>query len=151
MDGVRGAKGSEIIMKFQERSFLVKEGCLRRRGDQKRFYPFVFEVPEGIGEIQVKFSYSPRILKNEEKNYQMIRGAVEEYVKDYPQKEMVSTLNSFIKKAYPLIKKAYPLRNLLNLSLYDVKGSFVGRWDQNSERPVRVSSTYSSPGFISAR
>ena len=152
MDGVRGAKGSKIIMKFQERSFLVKEGCLRR-GDQKRFYPFVFEVPERIGEIQVKFSYSPRILKNKEKNYQMIREAVEEYVKDYPQKERVSTLNSFIKKAYPLIKKAkaYPLRNLLNLSLYDTKGSFVGRWDQNSERPVRVSSTYSSPGFISCK
>jgi len=139
-------------MKFQERNFLIKEGCLRR-GDQKRFYPFVFEVPEGIGEIRVKFSYSPRILKNKEKNYQMIKGAIEEYVKDYPQKEIVSTLNSFIEKAYPLIKKAkaYPLRNLLNLSLYDAKGSFVGRWDQNSERPVRVSSTYSSPGFVSCK
>ena len=39
----------------------------------------------------------------------------------------------------------------MNLSLYDAKGSFVGRWDQNSERPVRVSSTYSSPGFISCK
>jgi len=150
MGGVRGAKGLEIIMKFQERSFLVKEGCLRR-GDQKRFYPFVFEVPEGIGEIRVKFSYSPRILKNKEKNYQMIGGAIEEYVKDYPQKEKVSTFLTLIKNAYPLIKNAYPLRNLLNLSLYDAKGSFVGRWDQNSERPVRVSSTYSSPGFTSCK
>ncbi|GAH45126.1 unnamed protein product, partial [marine sediment metagenome] len=143
MGGVRGAKGLEIIMKFQERSFLVKEGYLRR-GDRKRFYPFVFEVPEGIGEIRVKFSYSPRILKNKEKNYQMIGGAIEEYVKDYPQKEKVSTFLT-------LIKDAYPLRNLLNLSLYDAKGSFVGRWDQNSERPVRVSSTYSSPGFTSCK
>lgn len=32
-------------MKFQEGSFLVKEGCLRRR-NRKRFYPFVFEVPD---------------------------------------------------------------------------------------------------------
>jgi hypothetical protein len=150
MGGIRGAKGLEIIMKFQERSFLVKEGYLRR-GDQKRFYPFVFEVPEGIGEIRVKFSYSPRILKNKEKNYQMIGGAIEEYVKDYPQKEKISTFLTLIKDAYPLIKNAYPLRNLLNLSLYDAKGSFVGRWDQNSERPVRISSTYSSPGFTSCK
>lgn len=150
MGGVRGAKGLEIIMKFQERNFLVKEGYLRRE-DGKRFYPFVFEVPEGIGEIRIKFSYFPRILKNKEKNYQMIGGAIEEYVKDYPQKEKVSTFLTLIKNAYPLIKNAYPLRNLLNLSLYDSKGSFVGRWDQNSERPVRVSSTYSSPGFISCK
>ena len=39
----------------------------------------------------------------------------------------------------------------MNLSLYDAKGSFVGRWDQNSERPVRVSRNYSSPGFISCK
>jgi len=69
---------------------------------------------------------------------------VEEYVKDYPQEQKDSTLKSFL-------KKAYSLRNLLNLSLYDAKGCLVGRWDQNSERSVRVSSTYSSPGFTSCK
>jgi len=131
-------------MKFQEGSFLIKEGCLKR-GEQKRFYPYVFKVPEAVGEIQVNFSYSLRILKDKEKNYQMVREAVEEYVKGVAtQEQRVSILNFFL-------RKSYPLGNLLNLSLYNAKGCFIGRWDQNSEKPVRISSTYSSPGFIARR
>lgn len=128
-------------MERQEKNYFIKEDCLRRK-NEKRLYPFVFKVPEGIREIQINFGYSPTILKDRQKNYQRIKEAVEEYAKEVEtQPQRSSIFDSFL-------KKAYPLRNLLNLSLYEAKGRFVGRWDQSSERPVKVSSTYSSPGFI---
>lgn len=127
-------------MELQKKNYFIKEGCLKRE-DEKKFYPFVFKVPEGIREIQINFGYSPRTLKDRKKNYQRIREAVEEYTKEVKtQKQRALIFNYFL-------KEAYPLRNLLNLSLYRAKGHFVGRWDQSSERPVRISSAYSSPGF----
>lgn len=127
-------------MELTQKNYFVEEGCLRKEGE-KKFYPFVFNVPPGTREIQIGFGYSPRVLKDRKKNYQRIEEAVQKYTKEVKtQKQRTLIFDHFF-------KKAYPLRNLLNLSLYEAKGRFVGRWDQNSEKPVRISSTYSSPGF----
>ncbi|MFQ6065960.1 MAG: CehA/McbA family metallohydrolase [bacterium] len=127
-------------MKLETRSYFIKEGRLKKE-NEKTTYSFVFEVGEGIGEIQLDFDYFPRVLKDRSRNYQKIKEAVEEYAKEATvPRQRTSILNYFL-------KEAYPLRNLLNLCLYGPKRRFLGRWDWNSERPVRISSAYSSPGF----
>ena len=127
-------------MNFQTRNYFIKEGRLKRE-NEKTTYPFVFEVGEDIGEIQIDFGYSPKILKDRSRNYQKIKAAVEEYTKEVViPRQRTLVFNYFL-------REAYPLRNLLNLSLHNPEGRFVGRWDWNSERPVRISSAYSSPGF----
>ena len=127
-------------MKLQKKNYFIKEGCLRR-GDEKKFFPFIFKVPPGTREIQISFGYSPKVLKDRKKNYQRIEEAVQEYTREVKtQKQRTLIFNYFL-------KETYPLRNLLNLSLYEAKGRFVGRWDQNSQRPVRIGSVYSSSGF----
>ncbi len=131
-------------MEPRGKSYFIKEGHLGKE-DEKKFSPLTFEVPEGIGEIQMSFSYSPRTLKDTKENYQRIKEAVHEYAKEVgTRKETALILDYFL-------KRASPLRNLINLSLYEAKGRFVGRWDQNSERPVRISTTYGSPGFTPCR
>jgi hypothetical protein len=127
-------------MKLETSSYFIKEGRLKRE-NQKTTYPFAFKVGEGIGEIRLDFGYSPRILKDRSRNYQKIKEAVEEYTKEVTVPRQKTSIFNFF------LKRAYPLRNLLNLSLYDPEGRFLGRWDWNSERPVRISSAYSSPGF----
>ena len=127
-------------MNLQTRNHFIKEGRLKKE-NEKTTYPFVFEVPQGIGEIQLDFGYSPTTSKDRARNRQKIKEAVEEYTKEVTTPRQRTSIFNFF------LKGAYPLRNLLNLSLYDPEGRFVGRWDWSSERPVRISSAYSSPGF----
>ena len=120
---------------------IIREQYLKKR-DRKRSFPFRFKVPEGIGEIQIKFKYYPRTLKSYLKNYRLIRKALEEYRGEHEMKGpgIIS-----------LFKQTYPLRNLLTLSMYDAKGDFVGsahRHYRGSCECITISRNYSSPGFV---
>ena len=62
--------------------YYKREGTFTE-GDVKKFYRYQFKVPEGTQEIQFIFNYSPRALRDPEKNRQLIKGAVREYIKEY--------------------------------------------------------------------
>jgi len=119
---------------------IVREQNLRTE-DSKKFFPFTFEVPEGIRETQIRFTYCPKILRDRLKNYYLIKRALEEYRENYETtKADVSSI----------FRETYPLKNLLTLVVYNAKGIFVGaahRYCGNSNESIRISSTYSSPGF----
>lgn len=114
--------------------------------DVKKFYRYQFKVPEGTQEIQFIFDYSPRALEDPEKNRQLIKGALREWMEGYSEDDKVEVKKLFRQKIEMLFDEVYPIRNLLDVLLYDTEGNCVGNL-ASVGKVTWVNKRGASPGF----
>lgn len=106
--------------------------------DVKKLYYYKFEVSDETQEIQFIFDYSPRFLKDPEKNRELIKDALQEYVEEYSEDDKVKVEGSFRWKMERIFDTVYPIRNLLDISIYDSEGNYLGKLGQTSVRLGKV-------------
>ena len=127
--------------------YYKREGTFTE-SDVKKFYRYQFEVPEGTQEIQFIFNYSPRALQDPEKNRQLIKNAVQEYIEEYSKDDKVKIKELFKQKMQMFFDEVYPIRNLLDVLFYDTEGSYVGSLARlGFGRLAWVNKSGASPGF----
>ncbi len=118
---------SKIILKETEASL--------RPDDEKsnRYIPFI--VPEGIKKLFITYSYSPKILEDKEKSFQLIK---ENIMRDAGEDfELYTDYDEFM-----------PLKNLVTLSLNSPDGFRGAAHRQDDRQYHEVGESFASPGFI---
>src|SRR5690554_1233744 len=95
----------------------------------KTLYPVTFTVPKGTNLVGIRFAYSPREVDNDQLARQLIEEKLQRYAQECSQEEIIpqAVLDFWSRRLN--VSMFLPLRNLLNFSLYDPNGDFVGRWD----------------------
>lgn len=107
-----------------------------------RYIPFT--VPEGVKKLFITYSYSPKILENKEKSYELIR---ENILRDAPEDIDL----------YPDYEKFMPLKNLVTLSLScdspdGSKSIFRGAAHRQADRQYHeIGEDFASPGFVKGK
>ncbi len=102
-----------------------------RPKDQKTLLPLTLAIPEGVKELKLHLSYDPEFYDGSK-----ARLLLEEGLNHYKNSFETLPIPDSIKQAWmeklPHIASHFlPLRNQLNLSVYDARGSCKGRWDSN--------------------
>lgn len=74
--------------------------------DEKTNISFPFEVPEGVNALKVTFSYSPKVLYDDERSKMLIENNIKKDAGDFADE-------------YPSWKEYLPLKNLITVSVDD--------------------------------
>lgn len=98
-------------------------------GHTKQLLPVSFTVPEGTSLVGIRFSYSPMEVNDLELARELIEDKLQRYAKECEQAELIPPAVAEYWSSRLDAGAFLPLRNLLNFSLYDPEGNFVGRWD----------------------
>ena len=101
-----------------------------------RYIPFT--VPEGLKKLYITYSYSPKILEDKEKSYELVR---ENILRDAPEDiDRYTDYNEFM-----------PLKNLVTVSL-DSPGEFRGAAHRHDENQYHeIGESFASPGFLKGK
>ncbi len=118
---------------------ILKETETYLRPDDERSNRYIpFTVPEGIKKLFITYSYSPKILENKEKSYELIR---ENILRDAPE-DM---------DRYTDYEEFMPLKNLVTLSLDSPEG-FRGAAHRHDETQFHeIGESFASPGFLKSK
>lgn len=101
-----------------------------------RYIPFT--VPEGTKKLFITYSYSPKILGDKQKSYELIR---ENILRDAPEDT----------DRYPDYEEFMPLKNLVTLSL-DSPAEFRGAAHRHDEKQYHeIGENFASPGFLKGK
>ena len=121
---------SKIILKDTE-TYLRPE-------DEKsnRYMPFT--VPEGTKKLYITYSYSPKILEDKEKSYELIK---ENILRDAPE-----DINR-----YPDYEEFLPLKNLVTVSLDSPEGFRGAAHRHDDVQFHEISEDFASPGFLKGK
>lgn len=115
-------------------SILLNEKLTLTEKDEKTNVPLHFEVKEDITELEIRFSYSPKLLTDEAKGKEKIEANIlkdaRENFSDYPSWE------SFM-----------PLKNLITLSLDSPDGYVGAAHRQSPDQLHRISADFADVGF----
>lgn len=81
------------------------------------------EIPPGVRQMRIDLAYAPRAVDDRAAALDLVR----------------TVLGRLPSQAWPeeVLARFWPLRNLLNLTVFDPRGRFRGRWDRN--RPAQRS------------
>lgn len=91
-----------------------------------------FDVPDGIGRLVVRFSYSPKILEDREKAIRLVKECYEKYGE----------------KIVGRPADNLPIKNLVTISVDD-NGTYRGAAHRHvDEQEHIISKDFASPGFI---
>ena len=125
------------------------------RTDSHTFKRFEFFVPPGASEVMLRLTYAPR---REELQVpltpQEFRGRWSREIARYRGKvemagdhELAAFFERFVDEAS---RRVQPLQNLLNVAVFDSRGSFRGRWDspQHFGQWVTVGEAHAARGFV---
>ena len=102
-----------------------------------RFIPF--DVPEGVNKLLITYSYSPKILGDKEKSYELIkenliRDAGDEWTEHADFEEFM------------------PLKNLVTLALCSSDGSYRGAAHRQADNQYHeISEDFASVGFLKSK
>lgn len=118
---------AEIILK-------QTQAVLRPEDSKSNLY-FPFTVPEGTKKLLITYSYSPKLLEDKEKSYELVR---ENILRDAPEDtDRYTDYDEFL-----------PLKNLVTLSL-DSPTAFRGAAHRHDERQHHeIGRDFASPGFL---
>lgn len=115
-------------------TLLLNEKITLNSSYEKINVPLTFLVNESFEKLQITYSYSPKILLNEEKSKELI----EENIRKDAGENFAD---------YPSWQEFMPLKNLITLSLDSPKG-YVGAAHRHSENQHHIiSREFSSVGF----
>lgn len=95
----------------------------------KELLPVTFSVPPGTSLIGIRFRYSPMEVDDLELARNLIEDKLQSYARECAKTDLIppAVAEYWQERLDP--ERFLPLRNLLNFSLYDPEGSFIGRWD----------------------
>lgn len=115
---------------------ILKETEAYLRPDDSKSNSYIpFTVPEGIKKLFITYSYSPKILENKEKSYELIK---ENIMRDAPE-DM---------DRYTDYEEFMPLKNLVTVSL-DSPTEFRGAAHRHDENQFHeIGEHFASPGFL---
>ncbi len=118
---------------------ILKETEICLRPDDERSNRYIpFSVPEGIKRLFITYSYSPKILEDKEKSYELI---CENILRDAPEDV----------NRYPDYEEFMPLKNLVTLSL-DSPEEFRGAAHRHDETQFHeIGENFASPGFLKSK
>lgn len=106
--------------------------------DTKTSIAIPFTVQENAKKLFITYSYSPKILEDEEKSKRLIKANI---LKDAPEDV----------DAYTDYGKFMPLKNLITLSLDSPEGYVGAAHRQDSEQHHEIGEDFASPGFIKCK
>lgn len=113
---------------------LLDEKIVLKKENEKTNVPLTFEVEEDFSELQITYSYSPKILEDKEKSKELIE-------------ENIRTDAGENFSDYPSWEKFMPLKNLITLSLDSPKGYMGAAHRQADNQHHIISEDFSSVGF----
>ncbi len=115
---------------------VLKETVTHLRPDDSKSNSYIpFTVPEGIKKLFITYSYSPKILEDKEKSYELIR---ENILRDAPDDL----------DRYTDYEEFMPLKNLVTVSL-DSPVEFRGAAHRHDENQYHeISKDFASLGFL---
>ncbi len=109
-----------------------------RPDDEKstRYIPFL--VPDGVTKLIINYSYSPKILEDKEKSFELIK---ENLIRDAGEEWT----------EYTDYEEFMPLKNLVTLSLYSPEGFRGAAHRQADEQYHEISEDFASVGFLKGK
>ena len=116
------------------------------------FVPVEFDVPPGVEALELRFRYDPFGSTDRQVNEEAILAAAETYLSSSGFEGQTSPGELARLQGLEGWKKL--IYNLFNVTLYDPRGRFVGRWDtrrKDDPPPVFISEGFSSGGFQRVR
>lgn len=118
---------------------ILKETEAKLRPDDSKSNRYIpFTVPEGTEKLFITYSYSPKILEDKEKSYELIR---ENILRDAPEDT----------DRYTDYEEFMPLKNLVTLSL-DSPTEFRGAAHRHDEsQHHEIGEHFASPGFLKGK
>jgi len=117
---------------------LVERELTIRDSDTKTSIAIPFTVPENIKKLFITYSYSPKILEDEEKAKRLIK---ENILRDAPEDA----------DAYTDYGRFMPLKNLITLSLNSPEAYVGAAHRQDSEQCHEIGENFASSGFVKCR
>ncbi len=102
--------------------------------NEKTNISFPFEVPEGVNALKVTFSYSPKVLYDDERAKMLIENNIKKDAGEYADE-------------YPSWEEFLPLKNLITLSVDDTSGYRGCAHRQAEYMEHIISEDFASPGF----
>ena len=119
---------------------VLKEAQTQLHPDDEKSTRFIpFDVPEGVNKLCITYSYSPKILEDKAKSYELIkenliRDAGEEWTEHSDFEEFM------------------PLKNLVTLALCSADGSYRGAAHRQADSQYHeISETSASSGFLKSK
>ena len=93
----------------------------------KELLPVTFSVPPGTSLIGIRFRYSSMEVDDLELARNLIEDKLQSYARECAKTDLIppAVAEYWQERLDP--ERFLPLRNLLNFSLYDPEGSFIGR------------------------
>ena len=113
---------------------LLDKKIVLTKENEKTNVPLTFEVEEDFSELQITYSYSPKILEDREKSKELIE-------------ENIRTDAGENFSDYPSWEEFMPLKNLITLSLDSPKGYMGAAHRQADNQHHIISEEFSSVGF----
>ena len=108
-------------------------------GDAKSFRTVPFNVPENVKKLYITYSYSPKILEDKEKSYELIKeNLVRDAGEDWTE--------------YTDYEEFMPLKNLVTLALSSSDGSYRGAAHRQADNQYHeIGESFASPGFVKSK
>lgn len=116
---------------------LLKETQIHLQPDDEKSVRIIpFNVPEGATKLCVTYSYSPKILEDKEKSYELIK---ENLIRDAGAEWT----------EYTDYEEFMPLKNLVTLALRSPDGSYCGAAHRQADSQYHeIGENFASPGFV---
>lgn len=115
---------------------LLKETETQLRPEDEKSTRYIpFTVPDGVKKLCITYSYSPKILEDKEKSFELIK---ENLIRDAGETWT----------EYTDYEEFMPLKNLVTLSLFSPQG-FRGAAHRQAVRQYHeICEAFASPGFL---
>lgn len=119
-----------------------------KREDTKRHFPITFDVKEGMEEIVIYGSYSPKSL-DMEASKEIAKEALRIYLNQGDRPLDVDAIPQQILEDF--LSEVTPVHNLINFRIFDPQGNFRGTGDGRLSNgiPIKIGKTVSSFGCVS--
>ncbi len=108
-----------------------KQGVITPAQDKTNI-SFAFEVPAGVAELHIDYSYAPKIMEDEDAAVRMISDALEKYLGSENGKDPRDFL---------------PVKNLITVSVDDPAGYRGAAHRQPNEQHIVIGTAKTTPGF----
>lgn len=118
---------------------LLKETQIKLTPEDEKSTQFIpFTVPEGVSKLFITYAYSPKILEDKKKSYELIK---ENLIRDAGEDW----------QEYDDYEEFMPLKNLVTLYLRSPEGFRGAAHRQADSQHHEICESFASPGFLKGK